>query len=260
VVYENIDYLKPDLYVVSIGISAYEKKDICLEFADDDARDISRLFASQKGRLFRNVYIKPLYDADATRANIIAALEWLEQKVTQKDAVVVFIAAHGKNDRGNYYVLPSDVEPGSLRSTAVEWRHFRDILGNLPARILLFLDTCQGGGIEPVRLEQFRSVGIDNTEAIRELSSEKNGVVVMAASTAREFSIERKEWRHGAFTKAIIEGLDQARADYNGDRIIHIRELDQYVSQRVKELTKGKQHPTTQRPTSISRFPIFQLQ
>jgi uncharacterized caspase-like protein len=106
-------------------------------------------------------------------------------------------------------------------------------------------------------LEKFRGA-VDNTEAIRELASEEYGVVVMAASTGKELSIERSEWGHGAFTKAIIEGLEKM-ADFSGDGIIHIRELDQYVSERVKKLTKGKQHPTTQRPTTISRFPIFQL-
>lgn len=259
VVFEDINYMKPNLYVVSIGISDYVKKDIRLKFADDDARAISRLFATQKGLLFKNVYIKPLYNTEATRENIIKALEWLDEKITQKDIAVVFVAAHGYNERGNYYVLPCEGSPDSLGSTAVRWDDFADILGNLPSRILLFLDTCQSGGIDPYLLEQFRGSRIDNTEAIRELASEENGVVVMAASTARELSIERSEWGHGAFTKAIIEGLEHRKADFSGDGIIYITELHTYVSERVKELTNGKQHPTTQRPTRISRFPIFQL-
>jgi WD40 repeat protein len=262
VLYEDTESLKPNLYLVSIGISAYEKKEIRLDYADDDARAISRLFASQQGRLFKKIYSQSLYDAEATRENIIKALVRLDKNVTQKDIAVVFVAGHGYNERGRYYVLPCEGDPGSLRGTAVGWDDFADILGNLPGRILLFLDTCHSGGLDPELLEQFRSRGdssIDNTEAIRELASEENGVVVMAASTAREISMERKEWGHGAFTKAIIEGLEERKADFSGDKIIHIRELDQYVSQRVKELTDGKQHTTTLRPTGISRFPIFQL-
>ncbi len=257
VVYEDIEWKKPNLYVVSIGISDYKKPGIGLEYADDDARAINRMFATQKGRLFKNVYSKSRYNDTATRDNIIETLEWLDEKATQKDVAIVFIAAHGYMDKDNYYVLPYDGDPDNLRRTAVRWDDFVDILGNLPSRILLFLDTCHSGGIDPDLMDRFRGP-IDNTEAIRELVSEEYGVVVMAASTGRELSIERSEWGHGAFTKAIIEGLEK-RADFSKDGIIHIRELDQYVSERVSILTKGKQHPTTLRPTTISRFPIFQL-
>ncbi len=259
VVFESMEWLKPNLYVVSIGISNYRKPGIDLEYADDDARAVSRLFATQKGRLFKNVKIKPCYNDTATRDNIISALEWLEKKATQKDVAVVFIAAHGYMERGKYYLLPNDGDPDNLRRTAVRWDDFVDILGNLPSRILLFLDTCHSGGIDPDLFDRFRGTGIDNTEAIRELASEENGVVVMAASTGKELSMERKEWGHGAFTKALLEGLETAMADFSKDGIIHLRELDQYVSEQVKTLTNGKQHPTTQRPTTISRFPIFQL-
>ncbi|MCP5104089.1 MAG: caspase family protein [bacterium] len=259
VVYESIDWLKPNLYVVSIGISDYEKPGIGLRYADDDARAVSRLFAAQKDRLFKNVYIKTCCNHTARRDNIIDALEWLDKKATQKDVAVIFIAAHGYMARGKYYLLPYDGDPDNLRKTDVRWEDFVDILGNLPTRILLFLDTCHSGGIESDLFVGFRGTGIDNTEAVRELSSEEYGVVVMAASTGRELSMERSEWGHGAFTKALLEGLEAGMADFSTDGIIHLRELDQYVSERVKALTKGKQHPTTQRPTTLSRFPIFQL-
>jgi uncharacterized caspase-like protein len=71
--------------------------------------------------------------------------------------------------------------------------------------------------------------------------------------------MERKEWGHGAFTKALLEGLETAAADFSRDGIIYLHELDTYITDRVKILTNGKQHPTTQKPGTISRFPIFQL-
>lgn len=251
--------IKTELYVVSIGISDYKAPGIDLDYADDDARAVSRLFAAPKGRLFKNVHIKPCYNDTADRGAIIDALDWLDKKATQKDVIIVFIAAHGYMEKGNYYLLPHDGDPDNLRKTAVRWDDLVDTLGNLPSRILLLLDTCHSGGIDPDMLNGFRRTGIDNTEAIRELASEEYGVVVMAASTGKELSMERKEWGHGAFTKALLEGLEESKADFSGDGIIHLRELDQYISERVRTLTDGKQHPTTQRSTTISRFPLFQL-
>jgi len=89
---------------------------------------------------------------------------------------------------------------------------------------------------------------VDNTEAIRELASDEYGVVVMAASTGQEVSIERPEWKHGAFTKALLEGLQEGRADLSQDGIVHLTELDHFIAEKVKELTQGEQHPTHRNP------------
>jgi WD40 repeat protein len=258
VFYESQEWMKPDLYMVSIGISNYLQADQDLKYADDDARAMSQAFSSQQGKLFRNVEIKSLYDAEATRANIINALKWLEESTTQKDIAVVFIAAHGYNERDDYYILPYDGDPNNLMLSSVDQSLFQRTLGNLPSRILLFLDTCHGGQLG---MDLYAMRGkIDITEVLRELASEEYGMVIMAASTAAELSQERPEWGHGAFTKALIEGLQQGKADQNDDGVIHLNELDNYISERVKQLTNGKQHATTQKPSSISRFPIFQYE
>lgn len=261
VVYDSSaqDWLKPKVYMISVGISKYAQAGMDLEYADDDAKAMSELFRSQEGTLYQSVTIKELYDEEATRDNILDALEWLEDETTQKDIAVIFMAAHGINDdRGNFYMLPADGDPENLRRTGVDWGDFVDILGNLPSRVLFFLDTCHSGQLGQ---NLFRMRGeVDNTEAIRELASDENGVVILAASTGKEYSLEHPEWGHGAFTRALLDGLQDGNADYTGDGIVHLRELDTYIAERVKELTEGSQHPTTLKPSSISRFPIVQVQ
>ncbi|GAK56105.1 WD-40 repeat protein [Candidatus Vecturithrix granuli] len=249
--------LKPDLYLISIGISKYLLKNLELVYADDDARAISRVFQAQTGKLYKTVQMKELYDREATQKNILQAIEWVNQSATPNDVVIIFVAAHGINDQGRYYILPADGLVEDLAQTAVSWPDFADILGNLPARVLLFLDTCHSGqiGLDVSAQTSQR----DNTEAIRELASDDYGVVILAASTGREFSLEDPGWEHGAFTKAVLEALEQGKADYSNDSLIHLRELDLYVAERVEALTNGEQHPTTQKPSTISRFPIVQL-
>ena len=46
------------------------------------------------------------------------------------------------------------------------------------------------------------------------------------------------------------------RADYGGKGRITVNMLDLYLSERVKELTKGRQTPTTTKPQTIPDFPI----
>ncbi len=68
--------------------------------------------------------------------------------------------------------------------------------------------------------------------------------------------MEKSSWGHGAFTKAFLEGLDEAKADYNNNNTISIKEIDLYVTNRVKILTKGKQKPTTIIPDSVPDFAL----
>ena len=47
----------------------------------------------------------------------------------------------------------------------------------------------------------------DLNEIVMDLSSAENGVVVFAASTGKQYSLEDPQWENGAFTEALIEGL-----------------------------------------------------
>jgi WD40 repeat protein len=259
--------LKPNLYMLAVGVSDFANGDISdLEYCDDDATAMAEFFAGQEGGLFAKTEIRLLTNADATEAAIQEGLDWLEKSATQKDFVVLFLASHGMNDeKGKFYMIPHDCDPESLRSSAVAWEDFGEILGNLPSRVLMFLDTCHSGRLganlfSMANKGNTRSIGglksaFDNSEAIRELTSDEVGVVIMAASTGNESSLENPEWGHGAFTTGVLAGL-KGEADLNGDGIVHLIELDFFVAEKVKELTDGAQHPTTVKPSTISRLPV----
>ena len=250
---------KPNLYVLSIGISDYHNSDLSLNYPDDDAKAFTKMMKKQSGGLYKKVIIKNLTDNDATRGNILDGLDWLRKEATQKDVVMIFFASHGYNDTfNNYYILPVEGNPEKLLQTGIGWYSFAEVLGNLPAKVLLFLDTCHSGQLGVKLIAMLRGQD-DITEVLREISSDENGVIVFAASTGRESSMESHKWKHGAFTKAIIDGLKEGNADYNNDGIIYVRELDNYLSERVKELTEGKQHTTTLKPSTISRMPIYKV-
>ncbi|MFT5469942.1 MAG: WD40 repeat protein [Verrucomicrobiales bacterium] len=256
--------LMPNLYLLSVGISEYENAALKLDYCDDDARALAKMFVAQEGKLFGSVQTRVLTDGEATREAVLKGLSWLESEATQKDIVILFLAAHGANDkRGNYYLLPTGGDFEDLRSTCVAWDDFADVLGNLPSKTLMFLDTCHSGQLG-ANLMTFASRGDkdaidDASEAIRELTSDENGVVIMAASTGKEDSVEHDDWGHGAFTMALIEGIEKGGADFTKDGVIHLRELDTFVSEKVKELTGGIQHPTTVKPSTISRFPVARV-
>jgi len=243
--------IKPKLYVLAIGVSKYEDKNLTLGFAAKDAKDFGESLLKQKDGLYRDVVVKILTDEKATRDEIIDGFDWISKETTNKDVALVFLAGHGINDSGGvYYYLPVNANLDRLRRTAVPFTEMKNTVASLAGKTILFIDTCHAGNVMGAR-----AGAPDITGVVNELASAENGAVVFASSTGKQYSFEDPDWGNGAFTKAAVEGIN-GKADYTGKGRITINMLDLYISERVKELTKGKQTPATAKPQTIPDFPL----
>ncbi len=250
---------RPNLYVLAVGVSRYQDPAFNLSFADEDARGIAAAFRGQT-RLFGEVKTKVLTDAQATRGNVLDAFDWIESEVTQRDLALVFVAGHGINDeRDNYWFLPHDGNPEKLRRTSIDWPDFNAMLEELPGKTLLLVDTCKSGNVTGSR--RFRGISnADATQALHDLIRTEAGVVAMSASSGGELSVESEKWGHGAFTKALLDGLSGTLnfpADLDNNGAVTLKELGLYVTHTVKKLTAGRQRPTTHIPAHLPDFPLF---
>jgi uncharacterized caspase-like protein len=98
---------------------------------------------------------------------------------------------------------------------------------------------------------------VDLDALVMDLTSAENGVITFAAATGRQYSQENPRWHNGAFTKALVEGLDgQAAQDRTGQGRITVNMLDLYLSERVKALTHGQQTPVTRKPGDVPNFTL----
>ncbi len=243
--------IKPKLYVLAIGISKYEDKNLTLEFAAKDASDFAEAMGKQKGELYRDVVIKLLANEKATKDEILDGLDWIQKETTSKDVAIIFLAGHGVNDpSGIYYFLPVNANTEKLKRTGAPFSDVKNTVASLPGKTIVFLDTCHSGNIMGKRRG-----ALDTTGIVNELASAESGAVVFASSTGNQYSVEDPAWKNGAFTKALVEGIG-GKADYSGKGKITVNMLDLYISERVKELTKGQQTPTTTKPQTIPDFPI----
>jgi len=249
--------IKPKLYILAVGVSKYDDPDNRLTYPAKDARDFVAALLVQKGGLYRDVEIKLLTDADATKDNILDGLDWVQKQTTSKDVAVVFLSGHGLNDtNGIYYYLPVNFTPERIKSRGLPFSDIKTTLEAIAGKALFFVDTCHSGNVLGAGAgTKARGSLPDITGLVNELSSAENGVVVFASSTGKQVSLENETWNNGAFTKALVEGLT-GKADYNGKGRITINMLDLYLSERVKELTAGRQSPTTTKPQTIQDFPI----
>ena len=243
---ENI--LKPRLYILSVGVSNYQDTGLRLKFAAKDAKDFAQVLEKQKGKHYGDVVT--LLKQDATRADVLEGFEWIEKHATKQDTAMIFISGHGMNDSyGSYYFLASDANPDKIKSTGVLYSDIKNTMSNLPSKVLLFIDTCHAGNV----MGEGRKA--DVTRIVNELSSAENGIVVFASSTGKQSSLENTQWGNGAFTKALVEGLDGG-ADLLKKGKITISLLNAFVYDRVTEMTGGKQTPVNNTPKSTEDFTI----
>ena len=241
---------KPNLYVLTMGVSAYPG-DMKLRYAASDARLLAKAFQEKSKGVFGTIEVKVLTDADATKKGIQQAMDWMKSKMTAKDVGIVSFSGHGTRDPlGRFYLVPVDVSEDDPAGTCFSGDEFKARLDKMPGRLVAILDACHSGAVADKSRRPARSDGL-----VRDLVAEDSGVVVMCASLGREYAIESSATKAGFFTLGLVEGLG-GHGDIDQDGIIYINELDIYANARVTQLSGGLQNPTTGRPAGIRPFAI----
>ncbi|MBK9192705.1 MAG: hypothetical protein IPM77_15080 [Crocinitomicaceae bacterium] len=94
---------KPDLYMLSIGVSKYRDSRYNLSYASKDAFDLNAAFSN--GKFFNQVHSKTLTDEQVTLENISLVKEFFAN-ADINDQVIIFVAGHGVLDKNfDYYLL-----------------------------------------------------------------------------------------------------------------------------------------------------------
>jgi uncharacterized caspase-like protein len=126
-------------------------------------------------------------------------------------------------------------------------------------RMVILIDACHSGGVDSVQTSGARQLERNenntfNVYAEKLFSGE--GRALLTSSDVNEISQEGKKWGggHGVFTWAVLEGLGGV-ADVNRDRVITTGELFDFVSEKVREQTNGRQSPRALAGTSRD-FPL----
>lgn len=269
VVYSGVD-IKPDLYVLAIGISRYEKASMNLTYAAKDARDFASLLSQQKEK-YNKIFIDTILNASATNQSILAAAEKLKSSKVD-DHVIVFVAGHGLlNEQLDYFIGTHDVNFESPDENGLPYEKLEEMMSMIPARNkVLLMDACHSGEVdkEEVMLAkntekvndgqiQFRTVGtkvvpkvgLENSfELMKHLFTDLrrgSGTSVVSSAGGAEYAMEGTAWKNGVFTYCLISGVKSMKADLNKDGKIMLSELQKYLQTEVVALTNGKQTPTS---------------
>ena len=276
-------FYKPNLYMAGIGVSDYSQSDYNLAFAAKDARDL--IATIEKSGIYEEVHKKVLVNNEATATNIQQLKSFVEQAGID-DVVIIFIAGHGVlDDSYQYYFATHDMDFSQPAKGGLPYDRIEALLDGIPCRNkLLLMDTCHSGELDADDVEDanetavstgsvsFRSTGkliqmkqnsfgLANTlELSKSLFGDLKkgtGATVISAAGGTEFALEGLNSTNGLFTSTLIQGIRTRRADLDRNRTYTISEIQEYVSEQVIKMSKGKQVPTSREENVKNDFSIY---
>jgi WD40 repeat protein/uncharacterized caspase-like protein len=235
----------PQLYVLAVGINDYWDSRLRLSYAVPDAKAFGEALRQAGADLYSGVDVITVADGEATSANLDKVFSDLGKKIRPRDVFVLFVAGHGKTVDGRYYFLPQDFRYDGAESfvkKGVNQEQFQKWLARIEARkSLLFYDTCESGSLTGDRIAQR---GVERVTALDHLTKAMGRTVLSAAS---DDAPALEGYRgHGIFTYVLLDGFGSA--DRNGNGLIEVNELVDYVEEKVPDLSyaafKLRQVPT----------------
>ncbi|MFH9009634.1 caspase domain-containing protein [Streptomyces afghaniensis] len=156
------------------------------------------------------------------------------------DLLVLYFTGHGvKDESGELHFVCRTTKLNRLTSTAVSAAFVNRCMDRCRARsIVLLLDCCYSGAFARSMLAK-----ADGTVHLAEQFPGR-GRAIVTASRALEYAFEGGELTGSSgvpqsshFTYALVTGLDTGAADRDGDGLITLDELYDFVHERVREVS-----------------------
>ncbi|MEN8249168.1 MAG: caspase family protein [Bacteroidota bacterium] len=236
-------------YVLAIGINEYQNPALNLNYAQDDAAAFAEAAKSSGKDLYDRVEVHQIFNKDASRTNILGALDILSKKIKTNDVFYLYYAGHGSMVDNEFYFVPTEntrlYSADKLKKDAISATYLQQKLTNIQAlKQLVLIDACQSGG----SVELLAQRGAREEKAMAQLSRSA-GIHVLSAAGSEQFATEYAEIGHGVFTYALLEALKGKADGAPKDGTVSIYELKSYLETIVPEYSqkfKGQvQYPYT---------------
>ncbi|MDT7808158.1 MAG: hypothetical protein QOJ70_1971 [Acidobacteriota bacterium] len=257
-------------YILAVGVNQYENAQYNLKYATADAQDFAEELKRQQTRLgiYERVEVVMITDAEATKANILAALKLLSgvdgaptvgapkafaqlKPAQPEDSVIIYFAGHGTAQGNRFYLIPHDLGYKGSRdeldaaglqtiiSHGVSDEELQASVEGLDAgQLLLVIDACNSG--QALEAEEKRR-GPMNSKGLAQLAYEK-GMYILTAAQSYQAALEAAQLGHGLLTYALVdEGLKAMAADDEPkDGVLQAREWLDFATERVPQMQLEK--------------------
>jgi len=246
-------------HALLVAIAAYPKVLPLPPAVINDAREVTAVLTSPAHCGYAHKNVTTLLDDKATLAAIRCELRALASRAQHDDTVMIFFSGHGAlfgdPDDPESALIPVDCDPGHLSSTILSETEFSSLLANIKAqRLVVFIDACHSGGVG-----SFKTIGNIADLGFNEKSLDRlaqgSGRVLIASSRASETSLVLGGASNSLFTEHLVSALRGA-AGTQGDGLIRIFEVFNYVAEKVRGAAPGRQHPIFKASDLEDNFPV----
>ena len=269
--YRPTNTAREKLYFVGIGIDQFADSKYNLKYSTKDIRDLSKKLKEK----YTDIIIDTLFNENVTISNVKA----LKQKLLQtsvNDKVIISYSGHGMLSKEfDYFLSTYSVNFEKPEENGLPYDELESLLDSIPARKkLLLIDACHSGevdkddlmainsldtskikrGLKPVAYKSGQ-LGLKNSfELMQSLFvnvGKSTGATIISAAAGTEFALEGIDnLPNGVFTYSILEAMNKYQT-------MKISELKKIVGERVVELTKGLQKPTSRNETIAVDWEIW---
>jgi hypothetical protein len=222
-------------HALVIGNNNYEFMNP-LATARNDARVIGRLLEERYGFIVTRL-------EDATRNEIMTALNTLRQTLTEEDNLLIYYAGHGTldeaNDRGHWQ--PVDAKPEDttawLSNTSLT-----DLLTIMAARhVLVIADSCYSGALTRSSATSLRSGQTAAQRAADVIALNKKRSRTALASGGLAPVLDMGRGGHSVFAGALIDALNSNVDVLDGQRLM--LQIRAHVAQAAYDRDRFEQVP-----------------
>jgi hypothetical protein len=227
--------------------------------------------------------VKVILGKDSTRGNILAGLDWLEQKINAdaggNATAVVYYSGHGFRDHSTqpatYYLIPYDVKTEGFKSRALRAEDFANAISDLkPQRLLVVLDCCHSGGMDVKEIADYvpsaipAQIFVPAGKAVSphegakglEALARGSGRAVLSSSRGEQVSYLRKDRKMSIFTYHLIEALTGHAQPEEGPTEVLVSDVMSFVWRKVPESAKAEYAEAQEPDYQVSgNFPIALL-
>lgn len=240
-----------DKWAVVIGLTQFANPKIPrLQYSTEDAKAFYDYLTKEAN--FAPDHVRLLFNEKATQRRVRSELgnKLLTRMVKPDDLVVIFISTHGSPSQMDAvehknYVVTYDSDPDDLYSTGIDMQEILGIIKHRVAsdRVLLVLDACHSGGVDPNAKGMMRVGNFDTNSLV-----EGSGKMVICSSAPEEQSWESKRYRNGVFTRHLLDGLRT-----NGSRT-SLSDAFKNAQDKISDEVKQDHPGVTQTPVLRSKW------
>jgi hypothetical protein len=245
---------KPEVFILSVGVSKYQNPKFNLRYAHKDAIDLAEAFKKQTS-LFDIREVIVLTDEKATRSSIRSELTKLKNYITANDLFIFVFSGHGLNES----LVTYDFSLEDRTATSLQKSDLVSLIGQFNCNYIVLLDACHSGsfakgidisGGKDINADFILEQNIANEKLMRALNASDKANIVIGSSSSSEKSEECLSCQNGYFTQSILDAFEGKTVtdnktnktygpdpDKNG--FIYTDELDNYLKEAVSLNTRG---------------------